>query len=168
MRTLAFNAGGSSLKFRLIDFVAEAQTIMRGAVMEFGPHPLYDWTNADERRREACRTADHPAAAREVIAMLMRADLADSLAGTGHRVVYSGEHFAGAAYVTDELLSALESLSALAPLHNPSDFAAMRACREHLTGTPMVAVFDTAFFHDPPEPARVYGLRADAATARPT
>jgi acetate kinase len=98
----------------------------------------------------------------------MRADLADSLAGTGHRVVHSGEHFAGAAYVTDELLSALESLSALAPLHNPSDFAAMRACREPLTGTPMVAVFDTAFFHDPPEPARVYGLRADAATARPT
>jgi acetate kinase len=72
MRTLAFNAGGSSLKFRLIDFVAEAQTIMRGAVMEFGPHPLYDWTNADERRREARRTADHPVAAREVLAMLTR------------------------------------------------------------------------------------------------
>jgi acetate kinase len=83
-------------------------------------------------------------------------------------VVHGGEHFAGAVYVTDEVLSARESLSALAPLHNSSDFAAMRACREPLTGTPMVAVFDTAFFHDPPEPARAYGLRAEAATARPT
>ena len=82
--------------------------------------------------------------------------------------MHGGEHFAGAVYVADEVLSALESLSALAPLHNPSDCAAMRACREHLAGTPKVAVFDTAFFHDPPEPARVYGLRAEAATARPT
>src|SRR5215217_2998244 len=158
-RILAFNTGSSSLKLRLIEFRAEAQSIAQGTVTEFGEHALCDWTHAaDKVRRETCAAADHAGAAREVLALLARERLLDGLYGIGHRVVHGGEYFVATVRVTDEVLAALDALSALAPLHNPPALAVMRACRERLPDAPMVAVFDTAFFHDLPEPARLYAL----------
>jgi acetate kinase len=63
--------------------------------------------------------------------------------------------------VTDQVLKELDTLSTLAPLHNPPALAAMRVCRKRLSDVPIVAVFDTAFFHDLPAPARVYALPSE-------
>jgi acetate kinase len=158
MRILAINTGSSSLKFRLFEFLPEAKTIVSGTVTEFGTHARYDWIRAGKPLRETLPAADHAAAAREVLSSIAREGLLDDLDGIGHRIVHGGEHFAAPVRVTDRELAKLDALSALAPLHNPPALSAMRVCRERLAEVPMVAVFDTAFFHDLPEPAKVYAL----------
>ncbi|MCK4573455.1 MAG: acetate kinase, partial [candidate division Zixibacteria bacterium] len=76
----------------------------------------------------------------------------------GHRVVHGGEEFSESALVTPDLMSSLRSLIELAPLHNPHNIRGINACMKTLPGLPMVAVFDTAFHHEMPPHAYIYGI----------
>jgi acetate kinase len=76
----------------------------------------------------------------------------------GHRVVHGGSEFVAPALVDPRTDAAIERLAALAPLHNPSNLAGIRAARRRLPGVPQVAVFDTAFHQTMPEVARRYPL----------
>ena len=60
--------------------------------------------------------------------------------------------------INDEVLAGIEACSDLAPLHNPANLIGIRACQKLMPGTPMVAVFDTAFHQTMPEKAYLYGL----------
>ena len=60
--------------------------------------------------------------------------------------------------ITDEVKKAIEECNDLAPLHNPANLIGINACQELMPGTPMVAVFDTAFHQTMPEKAYMYGL----------
>jgi acetate kinase len=71
-------------------------------------------------------------------------DLA-GLAGVGHRVVHGGSRFRQPTLIDDAVLTDLEALSDLAPLHNPVAVDTIRAARDALPDLPQVAVFDTAF-----------------------
>lgn len=62
----------------------------------------------------------------------------------GHRVVHGGHQFDKAVKIDDALISAIDDLSALAPLHNPIALIGIRAMMAHLDA-PQVAVFDTAY-----------------------
>jgi acetate kinase len=75
-----------------------------------------------------------------------------------HRVVHGGEKFTQATLITDELLTEMEKLNPLAPLHNPVIIAGIRELRQLLTAVPHVGVFDTAFHHTLPAYAFLYGL----------
>ena len=76
----------------------------------------------------------------------------------GHRVVHGGEKFASSVVITDEVKKAVEECNDLAPLHNPANLIGVAACEKLMPGTPMVAVFDTAFHQTMPEKAYMYGL----------
>ena len=56
------------------------------------------------------------------------------------------------------MLQAIEECNGLAPLHNPANLIGINACEKLMPGTPMVAVFDTAFHQTMPEEAYMYGL----------
>ena len=75
----------------------------------------------------------------------------------GHRVVHGGEKFASSVVITDEVIQAVEECNDLAPLHNPANLIGVEACEKLMPGTPMVAVFDTAFHQTMPEKAYMYG-----------
>lgn len=81
---------------------------------------------------------------------------AESVDAVGHRVVHGGRRYTEPTPVDPDVEAAIEELSRLAPLHNPAALAGLRAAREHFRGQPMVAVFDTAFHADRPEPSMVY------------
>ncbi len=76
----------------------------------------------------------------------------------GHRVVHGGDRFAAPVRVTPEVLSELESLVPLAPLHQPHNLAAIRAAACLLPEVPQVACFDTAFHATMPKHERMLGL----------
>lgn len=76
----------------------------------------------------------------------------------GHRVVHGGPRYTGPARIDGELLAYLESISDLAPLHNPRALAGVRAVRELLPDVTAVACFDTAFHAGLPDAARIYAL----------
>jgi acetate kinase len=76
----------------------------------------------------------------------------------GHRVVHGGEKFTSATLIDDAVLAELESLTPLAPLHNPVMIAGIREARRLFPAVPHVAVFDTAFHATLPSEAFLYGL----------
>lgn len=78
-----------------------------------------------------------------------------------HRVVHGGERFLHATRIDDGVLSEIEQLSHLAPLHNPPALAAVRQARTAYPQVPHVAVFDTAFHATLPAHAREYALPRD-------
>jgi acetate kinase len=76
----------------------------------------------------------------------------------GHRVVHGGSRFVQPVRIEDEVIAAIEELSALAPLHNEPALRAIREAQAALPGIPHVAVFDTAFHSGIPEAAATYAV----------
>lgn len=138
MRILVLNAGSSNLKASLIESPNRAPADER----------TVDWV--DEERDAGSATI------REAL------DMAGSrLDAIGHRVVHGGERFAGPTRLDDEVVAAIESLTDLAPLHNPLAVTTIRATRRILPDVPQVASFDTAFHATLPESARRYPVPDD-------
>ena len=79
----------------------------------------------------------------------------------GHRVVHGGPLYAAPVLITPEVRRGLESLTDLAPLHQPKSLAALDAVASVLPGTPAVACFDTAFHATIPEEAATFALPAE-------
>jgi len=76
----------------------------------------------------------------------------------GHRVVHGGETFRASVMITDAVIKGIRDNFELAPLHNPHNLRGINACQVNLPGTPQVAVFDTAFHHQMPRKAFLYGI----------
>ena len=77
---------------------------------------------------------------------------------TGHRVVHGGATFNDATLITEDVLKAIDSVSHLAPLHNPHNVKGIRSVQKVLPTLPAVAVFDTAFHSTLPPKASIYPL----------
>lgn len=82
----------------------------------------------------------------------------DRIDAVGHRVVHGGPRHTTAARLDDDLVDYLESISSLAPLHNPRAVAGIRCVSTLLPGVPAVAAFDTTFHAALPVAARTYAL----------
>jgi acetate kinase len=83
------------------------------------------------------------------------------LVAIGHRVVHGGERFSAPTLIDDGVVAAIEELTPLAPLHNPSNVAGIRLARDLYPDVPQVAVFDTAFHSTMPATAYRYALPPD-------
>jgi len=169
MQILVFNSGSSSLKFQLFTATdsGELKSQAKGAVNGFGPAASCRWTVGGTPQQIPKTIHRHQEAADWVIELLQgsaqcSALLTDSVLGIGHRVVHGGERFSSPVQITEQVLAEIESLASLAPLHNAPSAEVIRRCRARLRSeVPMVAVFDTAFYHDLPEHVHVYALPAD-------
>jgi acetate kinase len=84
-----------------------------------------------------------------------------NLAAVGHRIVHGGERFRDPVRIDDEIVRAIEELSALAPLQHPPALTAIEQAREALPAVPQVAVFDTAFHASMPPEASTYAIPAE-------
>jgi acetate kinase len=82
----------------------------------------------------------------------------------GHRVVHGGTLYTAPVLVTAEVRQRLESLTDLAPLHQPKSLAALDAITSVLPDTPAVACFDTAFHATIPDAAATFALPAEWRT----
>src|SRR5271166_5926314 len=74
----------------------------------------------------------------------------------GHRVVHGGADFKNPVLVTDKVRTAIESVSAFAPLHIRAEVEGMKIVEELLGAVTQVAVFDTAFHNQIPLSAAIY------------
>jgi acetate kinase len=76
----------------------------------------------------------------------------------GHRVVHGGPRFSAPVVIGEEVRTALEALTNLAPLHQPPALAGIEAVRRARPDLPAVACFDTAFHAGLPAAASTYPL----------
>ncbi|WP_309073360.1 acetate/propionate family kinase [Paenarthrobacter sp.] len=155
MRVLVLNPGSSSLKYHLRDTVA---TSPAAALLASGQ---VDWP-PDERS-----SATRLHAAFEELKDTMKNLGSVHPEAIGHRVVHGGLRFSTPVHVTAEVISAIEELSPLAPLHNPASVACFYAAGKHWPALPQVAVFDTAFHRSIPEFAARYAIPDDAYREHP-
>ena len=163
MNVLVINCGSSSLKFQLINSDTEA-VLAKGLCERIGIDGRLTYQPAGgEKTTEDKAMPTHTEAIQFVIDALTDAERGvvgslEEIGAVGHRVVHGGEKFATSTVITDEVFKAIEECNDLAPLHNPANLIGIAACQKLMPGTPMVAVFDTAFHQTMPEKAYMYGL----------
>ena len=160
---LTLNAGSSSLKFALFDSANGLKATVRGEIedLDAAPHLLARdaaGTVLAERRWPA--GAAHPfAGALSALLTFTDAHLGrEGLRAVGHRVVHGGADHIVPELITPALLTALEVLTPLDPLHMPSNLAPMHAVAAARPALTQVACFDTAFHHTLPAVAAQFAL----------
>ena len=163
MNVLVINCGSSSLKFQLINSESE-QVLAKGLCERIGiDGSLTYQPEGGEKVKSDKAMPTHTEAIQFVIDALTDADTGvvkslSEIDAVGHRVVHGGEKFAKSVVITDEVKATIEECNDLAPLHNPANLIGINACEKLMPGTPMVAVFDTAFHQTMPDKAYMYGL----------
>ena len=163
MNVLVINCGSSSLKFQLINAETE-KVLAKGLCERIGIDGRLTYQPAGgEKEKSDLAMPTHTEAIQFVIDALTneKTGVVKSLGeigAVGHRLVHGGEKFASSVVITDEVKKAVEECNDLAPLHNPANLIGVAACEKLMPGTPMVAVFDTAFHQTMPEKAYMYGL----------
>ena len=158
---LAINAGSSSLKFQPIR-MPEETLVTKGLIERIGiKDSIFTIEVNGEKIKDVKDIKDHEEAINIMLDSFKQHGIIDDIndiAGTGHRVVHGGELFPTSALVTDKVEEQIESLSELAPLHNPANLMGIRAFRKLLPNIPHVAVFDTSFHQSMPEQSYLYSL----------
>ena len=160
-KTIAINAGSSSLKWQLY-LMPEEKVLAKGLIERIGLKDSISTVKFDgHTEKQVLDITDHTQAVKILLDDLMRFNIIasfDEITGVGHRVVAGGEYFKDSALVDEEVIQKVEELSLLAPLHNPANAAGIRAFKELLPDITSVVVFDTSFHTTMPEKAYRYPL----------
>jgi acetate kinase len=162
---LVVNAGSSSIKFSSYE-IADGRTLRlhsKGQMDGIGTH-----ARLRVRDAQGAALTDQKYSADDVpdlvTAMTAVGDwLRTHLGGgvpiaVGHRVAHGGPRYAAPVKVDEAVLTALERLVPLAPLHQPHNIGPIRSIRARLPGTPQVACFDTGFHRGHADVADRYAL----------
>lgn len=172
MNVLVLNSGSSTLKFELVVTnpermrADEDRRLARGVVERIGGEAVLELTVADGPKQvETARLSDVRAAVDWILRWIASPESGIDISSVaeidavGHRVVHGGEAFRSSVRVDEQVLSILQDMIHLAPLHNPYNLKGIHAIRDLLgAGLPQVAVFDTAFHASIPEHAYLYAI----------
>lgn len=161
MKILSVNAGSSSLKFQLYE-MPEEKVLISGLMERIGiGNSFYTIKVNGEKIKKEKELNNHSEAFETLVSELKANNVVDSLdeiKGIGHRVVQGGDYFDKTVIIDDEVLSKIEELSSLAPLHNPAAATGIRAAKEVFKEAIQTAVFDTAFHQTMPKENYLYAL----------
>lgn len=165
MKILVINAGSSSLKYQFIDMNGEV-LIAKGLCDRIGvpENSNIEHKVGDKKVAKDIPMPTHVEAFKAVIDALTSGEgkvieNISEISAIGHRVVQGGSLYGESVLIDDKVLSDIEQLSELAPLHNPAHALAIKACIEVFgKGVPQVATFDTAFHQTMPAKAYMYGI----------
>ncbi|MGR6687386.1 acetate/propionate family kinase [Furfurilactobacillus rossiae] len=161
-KTIAVNAGSSTLKFQLFDMPSE-EVIAKGLVNRIGLAEgsfTIDYGDGQHFKIEQ-PFKDHKVAINVLLKELIDLKVIgsfDEITGVGHRVVAGGEFFKDSVVIDDDVLAKIDELAEYAPLHNPANATGIRAFREVLPNATAVAVFDTSFHSTMPEENYLYSI----------
>ena len=172
---LVLNTGSSSIKFQLFADNADLTLLIKGAIVNLGTNPLL--------RTETLASANTPQATdqtplpidcthQEALNLLLQWINTHATQGiihtVAHRVVHGGTQFTQSCVVTEAILTELNKLCPLAPLHQANNLAGIRFVQQSLPNAKQIACFDTAFHahHEPlfteyalPKTLRTQGVR---------
>ncbi|MGX6962136.1 acetate/propionate family kinase [Vagococcus xieshaowenii] len=161
-KTIAINAGSSSLKWQLFE-MPEETVIAKGLVERIG---LNDSIFAisygeDQKFEQVLDLANHDEAVNLLLEKMIELNIIasfDEIEGAGHRVVAGGEHFKESALIDEASLKLIEDLAEFAPLHNPAEAKVIRVFQNILPNAVNVAVFDTSFHTTMPKENYLYSI----------
>ena len=146
---LVLNCGSSSLKYAVVE-PDSGRLLVDGIVERIGEGEVADHDEALRAAFDALSAEGYELDGLGLVAV-------------GHRVVHGGPDLYLPTVVDDGLVATLQTLSPLAPLHNPPAILGIEVARRVLPDLPHVAVFDTGFFHDLPPAAATYAIDRELA-----
>ena len=175
MKILVFNAGSSSLKYKLFDadmvmkaidrpVLPEGKSLCKGMVENIGTdNAHFINVNAAGKtfRTVEAKTYD------QAMDLVMKA--LTELAGApleelsevdaiGHRVAHGGDAFNCSVVIDRHVVDVIRQYSELAPLHNPYALRVIERCKRLMPRAMQVAAFDTAFHQTMPRRTYIYPI----------
>lgn len=162
---LTLNAGSSSIKFAVFEGAgSNPQCQIKGKIAGIGSKPIFSAHDCNGAALDAgdFATLDTAAPHQSVIKLLLpwiSAHLdGQPLLGVGHRVVHGGQFYLEPTLITPSVITQLETLVSLAPLHQPHNLAAIRAVALSYPDIPQIACFDTSFHRTQNRLAQMFAL----------
>ncbi len=147
-KIIAVNAGSSSLKFQLFDMPAE-KVLTSGVAERIGLQDgIFTIKVNGEKHTKNLPIKNHAVAVQLLLDALIEHGIVKDLKeinGAGHRIVQGGAYFDQSVVVDEDVVSKVDELCELAPLHNPAHLVCYKAFKEALPQIGHVFVFDTAF-----------------------
>jgi acetate kinase len=131
-----------------------------------GPAKLFFFDSRKAMPQEEVSAPEHGHAAEVVLSWMESGRMSSRGIGStrdldvvAYRVVHGGKCYSDPVRIDEEVITAIEKLEDLAPLHNAGSLSVIRAGRRRLgTAIPSIAVFDTGFHRTIPERARFYAI----------
>lgn len=161
MKILSVNAGSSSLKFQMY-IMPEETVLVSGLFERIGiDGSCYTIKLNGNKIKKEVELKNHEDAVGFLIKELIENKIVSSLdeiEAVGHRVVHGGDKYAESVIITDEVLSDIEKLYPLAPLHNPANVLGIKAFQKNIPNAVAIGVFDTAFHQTMEEKDFLYGV----------
>ena len=160
------NAGSSSLKFSIYGLAdPNLNAVAHGVIEGLGTSPRFKardqqgQTLADTSLGGQTKSFGHVEAFAH-LAHWTRNHFSGELSplAAGHRVLHGGLTFSEPTLIDPAVMTKLEQLVPLAPLHQPHNLEAIRAVTQLLPKLPQVACFDTAFHRGRADVAERFGL----------
>jgi acetate kinase len=144
---LTYNAGSSSIKFAVFPRQPGGNRLLAGEIRDIGGRQAVFSARGPEagQTHHDVAAQDHGQALHAVLDFLEHHMEGWRLAAAGHRVVHGGTEFCLPVCVDDAVLTRLQALVPLAPLHQPHALQAITALLSRHPELPQVACFDTAF-----------------------
>jgi acetate kinase len=162
---LAINAGSSSLKFACYDCSTEniEKLLCQGSITRIGSNGG-NFSVADESGKSIHNiNSNFPTihtAAERMFQWITAQPLHLRPVIIGHRVVHGGRDYSRPELISEEVISTLENLSAIAPEHIPPVLKMIKYALKEYSTVPHIACFDTAFHRTMPEVAQMYAVPA--------
>lgn len=161
-KTIAINAGSSSLKWQLYQ-MPEETVIAKGIVERIGLSDSIFTINydADQKFEQVMDIDDHKVAVKMLLDQLIELQILDSydeITGVGHRVVHGGETYYDSVIIDEDVMKHIKMLAEFAPLHNQANLMGIEAFKKILPDIVSVAVFDTSFHATMPKISYLYSV----------
>ena len=140
MKILVANLGSTSLKYRLFDFSDGHEAMLARGGLE--------------------RVNDYGAAIDSCLEDLIKGGSLSSereLAAVGFKTIMA-RGVNGCVLLDEKAIEAMEAFNQIAPAHNPPYVNGIRQFAQRMPGTPMVGLFETAFYQWAPEAATRYAV----------
>jgi acetate kinase len=164
---LVINSGSSSIKFHGFSVSGGTLDPIAGGKLEeiyTKPHFQAKRQNGEvieERTWQEGEELGHDNAIAFLLDWLRAHANGATLIAVGHRVVHGGDRYSAPVRIDAQVMTDLEALIPLAPLHQPHNLAAIRSIEARSPNVPQIACFDTAFHHTQPAVATRYALPPD-------
>jgi acetate kinase len=140
MKILVANIGSTSLKWRLFDFSSSPERLLHKGGFE--------------------RVTDYPKAIENCLAELKKAGAIQNeneLSAVGFKTVLAKD-VTGCVRLDERVLKAMADYNGLAPAHNPPYITGIKLFAQRMPNTPLVGLFETAFYQFAPPPMMRYAV----------
>ncbi len=166
MKILVLNCGSSSIKYQLLEMEnANSSRLLAKGLLERIGLEMGEFTHKynGEKYYEQLPIPNHTEGIKLVLKALVDPKMGvikdlKEINAVGHRVAHGGELFPKSVLIDQKVIDGIQSLTDLAPLHNPGSLQGIHAMEEVLPGIPMAAVFDTSFHSTMPPEAYLYAV----------